>query len=111
MRAHVSQASYRVRIALNLKGIAREDSFLHLEKGDQFADAYLPTRPMLCFIRILARISILSNGSRREIAISTMASVAAYDRLGPDHRAEPTICSRLRTTGRSSAARRLYAAR
>ena len=71
----------------------------------------MSTRPMLCFVRILARISILSNGSRREIAISTMASVAAYDRLGLDHRAEPTICSRLRTTGRSSAARRLYVAR
>jgi hypothetical protein len=26
-----------VRIALNMKGVAREDSFLHLEKGDQFA--------------------------------------------------------------------------
>src|SRR5437868_14103473 len=35
-----SQASFRVRIALNLKGITREDSFLHLEKGDQFAAAY-----------------------------------------------------------------------
>ena len=32
-----SQASFRVRIALNLKGITREDSFLHLEKGDQIA--------------------------------------------------------------------------
>src|SRR5215831_8541816 len=35
-----SQASFRVRIALNLKGIAWEDSFLHLEKGDQFAAEY-----------------------------------------------------------------------
>jgi len=35
-----SQASFRVRIALNLKGIVRDDSFLHLEKGDQFAAEY-----------------------------------------------------------------------
>ena len=51
-----SQASFRVRIALNLKGVTREDSFLHLEKGDQFADAYrainpqmvVPTAPSTC---------------------------------------------------------------
>jgi maleylacetoacetate isomerase len=42
-----SQASFRVRIALNLKGIAREDSFLHLEKGDQFADAYRAINPQM----------------------------------------------------------------
>jgi glutathione S-transferase len=40
-----SQASFRVRIALNLKGIAREDSLLHLEKGDQFAAAYRAINP------------------------------------------------------------------
>ena len=39
---HRSQPSFRVRIALNLKGISREDSFLHLEKGDQFAIDYRP---------------------------------------------------------------------
>jgi maleylacetoacetate isomerase len=42
-----SEASFRVRIALNLKGIAREDSFLHLEKGDQFTAAYRATNPQM----------------------------------------------------------------
>ena len=42
-----SQASFRVRIALNLKSIAREDSFLHLEKGDQFAAAYREINPQM----------------------------------------------------------------
>src|SRR5260370_41878616 len=42
-----SQASFRVRIALNLKGIAREDSFLHLEKGDQLAAAYRAINPQM----------------------------------------------------------------
>ena len=42
-----SQASFRVRIALNLKGIAREDCFLHLEKGDQFAAEYRAINPQM----------------------------------------------------------------
>ena len=42
-----SQASFRVRIALNLKGIAREDSYLHLEKGDQFAADYKALNPQM----------------------------------------------------------------
>jgi maleylpyruvate isomerase len=42
-----SQASFRVRIALNLKGIAREDSYLHLEKGDQFAAEYRALNPQM----------------------------------------------------------------
>jgi glutathione S-transferase len=44
---YCSQASFRVRIALNLKGIAREDSFLHLEKGDQFAATYRAINPQM----------------------------------------------------------------
>jgi maleylacetoacetate isomerase len=42
-----SQASFRVRIALNLKGIPRDDSFLHLEKGDQFAAQYRAINPQM----------------------------------------------------------------
>ena len=36
-----------MQIALNLKGIAREDSFLHLEKGDQFAADYRAINPQM----------------------------------------------------------------
>ncbi|MDE1904243.1 MAG: glutathione S-transferase N-terminal domain-containing protein, partial [Alphaproteobacteria bacterium] len=40
-----SQASFRVRIALNLKGLRREDTFLHLEHGDQYAAGYKKLNP------------------------------------------------------------------
>jgi maleylpyruvate isomerase len=42
-----SQASFRVRIALNLKGLAHDDTFLHLEKGDQFASEYRSVNPQM----------------------------------------------------------------
>lgn len=42
-----SQASFRVRVALNLKGLKRDDTFLHLEKGDQFAPQYRALNPQM----------------------------------------------------------------
>src|ERR1700692_1998946 len=42
-----SQASFRVRIALNLKGLKRDDVFLHLERGDQFAPEYRAVNPQM----------------------------------------------------------------
>jgi len=42
-----SQASFRVRIALNLKGLSHDDTFLHLEKGDQFAADYKALNPQM----------------------------------------------------------------
>jgi maleylacetoacetate isomerase len=42
-----SQASFRVRIALNLKGLARDDVHLHLERGDQFAPDYRALNPQM----------------------------------------------------------------
>ena len=42
-----SSAAYRVRIALNLKGLTHEDTFLHLERGDQFAADYKALNPQM----------------------------------------------------------------
>ena len=42
-----SQASFRVRITLNLKGLAHDDTFLHLEKGDQFKAEYQALNPQM----------------------------------------------------------------
>ena len=40
-----SSAAYRVRIALNLKGVAPERVFVHLRRDAQRADAYLALNP------------------------------------------------------------------
>jgi maleylacetoacetate isomerase len=40
-----SSAAFRVRIALNLKGLAYEDAFIHLRRGDQRGDDYLVVNP------------------------------------------------------------------
>lgn len=40
-----SSAAFRVRIALNLKGIAAERHFIHLRKGEQAAPDYLKINP------------------------------------------------------------------
>jgi maleylpyruvate isomerase len=40
-----SSASYRVRIALNLKGLRAEHLAHHLRKGEQYAPAYLALNP------------------------------------------------------------------
>ena len=40
-----SSAAYRVRIALNLKGLVRRRTFVHLRKGEQRAPDYLALNP------------------------------------------------------------------
>ena len=40
-----SSASYRVRIALNLKGLSAEQLSYHLRKGEQRAPDYLAINP------------------------------------------------------------------
>jgi len=74
-----SQASFRVRIALNLKGIAREDSFLHLEKGDQFDAAYRAINPQMVVPTLidgdikLFQSLVFSNISTRRIGAAAIA--------------------------------------
>ncbi len=40
-----SSAAYRVRIALNLKGLSADEAYIHLRKGDQRAGDYLAVNP------------------------------------------------------------------
>ena len=40
-----SSAAFRVRIALNLKGLAYEDAFIHLRRGDQRGGEFLSVNP------------------------------------------------------------------
>src|SRR5438128_1477412 len=40
-----SSAAYRVRIALNMKGIEAEHAFVHLRKDEQRAASYLARNP------------------------------------------------------------------
>jgi len=40
-----SSAAFRVRIALNLKGLAHEDAFIHLRRGDQRGADFLTINP------------------------------------------------------------------
>ena len=40
-----SQAAFRVRIALNIKRLKREDVFIDLDRGDQFKPEYMAQNP------------------------------------------------------------------
>lgn len=40
-----SQAAFRVRIAMNLKGLKREDVFINLDRGEQYKPEYKATNP------------------------------------------------------------------
>ena len=42
-----SQATFRVRIALNLKGLPHESAYHHLEKGQQYAADYKALNPQM----------------------------------------------------------------
>ncbi len=74
-----SSASYRVRIALNLKGLGAEHLPHHLRKGEQCAPAYLALNPQ-------GLVPTLENGS----AILTQ-SLAIIEWLDETHPAPPLL--------------------
>jgi hypothetical protein len=63
----------------NLKGIAREDSFLHLEKGDQYAAAYRAITTKMFGLRQTAAVAMVG-----ELGYSVVAA------NGPEGARPPT---------------------
>jgi len=71
-----SSSSYRVRIALNLKGLAYEPRFIHLRKGDQFADQYVDLNPQ-------AQVPTLVTGDNK-ILVQSPAILEWIEEVYPD---------------------------
>jgi maleylacetoacetate isomerase len=75
-----SSAAFRVRIALNLKGIAYEPMFVHLAKGEHRAPAYTKVNP-----QALLPTLELDDGTRIH------QSLAIIEYLDETHPAQPLI--------------------
>jgi hypothetical protein len=71
-----SSAAYRVRIALNLKGVAPERAFVHLRRGAQHADDYLALNP-----QGLVPTLVTDNG---EVLTQSLAIIEWLDEVYPE---------------------------
>ena len=67
-----SQASFRVRIAMNLKGLKHEDTYLHLEKGDQFDPGYKAVNPQ-------AVVGQIQGGTAQGLGLAVMEEIQVVD--------------------------------
>jgi maleylpyruvate isomerase len=70
-----SSASYRVRIALGLKGLDAERRYIHLRKGEQRSDAFRTVNPA-------GLVPVWSDG--RLVLTQSLAIIEYIDELHPD---------------------------
>lgn len=76
---HQSSASYRVRIALKLKGIAVDEAYIDLTKGDQFTADYTAVNPQKLVPSLIVGDDILTQ------------SIAIMEYLEETHPAPPIL--------------------
>ncbi len=70
-----SSAAYRVRIALNLKGIAAEHAWVHLSKGEQAEPDFVAINPQKV-------VPVLEDGDRR--LVQSLAIMEYLDETHPE---------------------------
>ena len=70
-----SSAAFRVRIALNLKGLAYEQAFIHLRRNDQRKEDYLAVNPQ-------GLVPALEEGG--ELLIQSLAIIEYLDETHPE---------------------------
>ncbi|MGH6969343.1 MAG: maleylacetoacetate isomerase [Stellaceae bacterium] len=75
-----SSAAFRVRIALNLKGLAYEQAFVHLRKNEQRAPEYFAKNPQ-------GLVPLLEDGRAR--FVQSLAIIEYLDEIHPSPRLLP----------------------
>jgi maleylacetoacetate isomerase/maleylpyruvate isomerase len=64
-----TSATYRVRVALNLKGLAADEHFINLDAGEQRGDAFLRVNPLGAIPALIDRADAQSTPITQSLAI------------------------------------------